>query len=57
MTLLTQPTLWAVALAIFKLTIFGANPQRIGLLAGCKPKAFWTIALNFLTHKLTPEPR
>jgi hypothetical protein len=40
MTLLTQPTQWAAALDIFKLTIFGANPQRTGLLAGYKLKAF-----------------
>jgi hypothetical protein len=56
MTLLTQPTQWAGRLAIFKLTTFGANPRRTGLLAGCKPKAFWTIAHSFLTRKLTCEP-
>jgi hypothetical protein len=57
MTLLTQRTQWAVALAIFKLTIFGANPRHIGLWVGYKRKAFWTIAPNFLTRKLTREPR
>jgi hypothetical protein len=57
MTRLMPPTQWAVALDISKLITFGANPQRIGLLAGYKPKAFWTIARNYLTHKLTPEPR
>jgi hypothetical protein len=57
MTLLTQQTQWAAAPGIFKLTIFGANPRRTGLPDGYKPKAFWTIAPNYLTHKLTPEPR
>jgi hypothetical protein len=56
MTRLTQPTQWAVALAIFKSITFGANRQRTGLPAGYKPKAFWTIAPNYLTHKLTLEP-
>jgi hypothetical protein len=56
MTHSIQPTQWAVALDISKLITFGANPRRTGLLAGYKPKAFWTIAPNFLTHKLTREP-
>jgi hypothetical protein len=57
MTLLTQPTQWAARRDIFKLITFGANPRRTGLPVGYKPKAFWTIAPNFLTRKLTPEPQ
>jgi hypothetical protein len=57
MTRLTPPTQWAAALAIFKLITFGANPQRTGLPVGYKRKAFWTIAPNYSTRKLTPEPR
>jgi hypothetical protein len=57
MTLSTRQTQWEAAPDIFRSITFGANPRRTGLPVGYKPKAFWTIAPNYLTRKLTCEPR